>query len=273
MMDWKNRMKFRSATAGAAMVIGAITNALGTAHADPAQTPAPAKDDLIDYSVRLVDKAVVATLKGGTFQLVDKPGVTPAGKPQQVIDVKNPAGQIAMEMPLEYRVSGVQIPVQPVVKENGKVLELTPQKPVSLDISKQTLYAHPVASTVQPAATGKQKIIAQPIASPAEDSAAMNDFSTKFGLAVGIGSFVGLAVGAVIGCAIGLLGIVVGCLVGLPTGATIGGILGTIAFGGPTLLAAGYDLVNTLQAKPGTTKWAQTAAAPVPGAPAPAPQR
>lgn len=263
-------MKFRSATAGAAIVIGSMTIAMGTAHAGPA--PAPTKDQLIDYSIQMVNKAVVTTLKGGTFQLVDKPGATPADKHQQIINVKDKAGNIAMEMPVDYRVSGVQIPVQPVIKDNGRVLELTPQKPAALNTSKQTLFAQPVASPIQTTAVAanKQKIVAQPIASPVEDNAAMNDFSTKFGLAVGIGSFVGLAVGAIVGCAIGLIGIVVGCLVGLPTGATIGGILGTLAFGGPTLVAAGYDLVNTLNAKPGTTKWTETAAPP---APAPAPQK
>ncbi len=264
-------MKFRSATAGAAMVIGAMTIALGTAHADPA--PAPTKPELIDYSIQMVNKAVVTTLKGGTFQLVDKPGATPADKHQQIVNVKDKAGRIAMEMPVDYRVSGVQIPVQPVVKDNGKVLELTPQKPAGLNISKQTLTAQPVASTVlpAPAATDKKKIIAQPIASPAEDSAAMNDFATKFGLATGVGSFIGLAVGAVVGCIFGLPLFGVGCLAGIPVGATLGGVIGTIAFGGPTLAAAGYDLVNTLQAKPGTTKFAQNTT-PAPAAtPAPAP--
>lgn len=228
-------MKFRSATAGTALVIGAMTIALGTAHAAPAQAPAK---DMIDYSVKMVDKAVVATLQGGTFQVVQKPGATPQAKPQQIIDVKDKAGKIAMEMPVDYRISGVQIPVQPVVKENGKVLQLTPTKPVAAKITKQT-------------------VVAQPIASPQEDNAAMTDFATKFGLATGIGSFVGLAIGAVVGCIFGLPLFGVGCLAGIPIGATLGGVLGTIAVGGPTLIAAGMDLINTLQAKPGTTKWAQ----------------
>lgn len=264
-------MKFRSATAGAAMVIGAMTIALGTAHADPA--PAPTKDELIDYSIQMVDKTVVTKLMGGTFQLVDKPGATPADKHQQIINVKDKAGRIAMMMPVDYRVSGVQIPVQPVVKDNGKVLVLTPQKPAALDVSKQVLTAQPVASAVLPAptATNKQKIIAQPIASPAEDNAAMSDFATKFGLATGIGSFVGLAVGAVVGCIFGLPLFGVGCLAGIPVGATLGGVIGTIAFGGPALAAAGTDLVSTLQAKPGSTKWANGGTAAPAAAPAPAP--
>jgi hypothetical protein len=257
-------MKFRSATAGAAMVIGAMTIALGTAHADPA--PAPAKDDIVDYSVKLVDKAVVATLRGGTFQVVDQPGATPRDKPRQVVDVKDHAGNIAMEMPLDYRISGVPIPVRPVVKQDGKVLELTPQKPQGVDITQQTVVAQVVASpgqktgvdqadTQQP---GKRKIIAQPIASPQENSAAMSDFATQFSLAIGVGSFVGLAIGAVVGCIFGLPLFGVGCLAGIPIGATLGGIVGTIVAGGPTLVAAGVDLMNTIKAKPGTTKWEQS---------------
>ena len=57
-------MKFRRTTAAAAMVIGAMTIGLGTAHADAE----PAADP-IRYSVKLVEKTVVTTLKGGTFEL------------------------------------------------------------------------------------------------------------------------------------------------------------------------------------------------------------
>ncbi|WP_216900941.1 lysine exporter LysO family protein [Nocardia alni] len=253
------------------MVVGTMTVALGTAHADPAQTPA--KADMIDYSVQHVNNNVVATLKGGTFKLVNKPGLAPKDKPQQFADVLDPAGNIAMEMPLDYRISGVPIPVQPVLKNNGRVLQLTPQKPQGVDISKQTVVAQAAAPIGQqnqkvatPAQPVKQKIIAQPIASPTEDSAAMNNFATEFGLATGIGSFVGLAIGAVVGCIFGLPLLGVGCLAGIPIGATLGGVIGTIAFGGPALIAAGVDLMNTLQAKPGSTKWAETAT-PVPPKP------
>ncbi len=277
-------MKFRSATAGAAMVIGAMTIALGTAHADPAQAPTPAQTDLADYSIQMVNKSVVATLKGGTFKLVDKPGVTAKDKPRQYADVLDKAGNIAMEMPMDYRISGVPIPVQPVVKNDGKVLQLTPQKPQGVDVSKQTVVPQAVAplgqktvtpgpqasapgqQAVAPSQPAKPKIIAQPIASSQENNDAMTNFATEFGLATGIGSFVGLAIGAVVGCIFGLPLFGVGCLVGIPTGAAIGGVIGTIAFGGPTLIAAGIDLMNTLQAKPGTTKWLAT---PTP-APAPA---
>jgi hypothetical protein len=270
-------MKFRSATAGTALVIGAMTIALGTAHAAPAQAPAK---DMIDYSVKMVDKAVVATLQGGTFEVVQKPGATPQAAPRQIVNVKDKAGQIAMEMPLDYRISGVRIPVVPVVRDGGKVLQVTPAKPTGVDISKATLIAQPFTAQGTPVdipqskadtlaqqklststqSTSKKQIVvpqAKDIASPQEDNAAMTDFATKFGLATGIGSFVGLAIGAVVGCIFGLPLFGVGCIAGIPIGATLGGVLGTIAVGGPTLIAAGMDLISTLQAKPGTTKWAQ----------------
>lgn len=261
-------MKFRTATAGAALVIGAMTATLGTAYAAPA--PAPAKD-VIDYSVKLVDKAVVATLQGGTFQVAQKPGATPQAEPQQIINVKDKAGKIAMEMPVDYRISGVRIPVVPVVKDNGKVLQLTPQKPAGVDISKETVVVQPITSDAKanlapkaaasPApkaeANTSPKAKAKEIASPQEDNAAMSDFATKFGLATGIGSFVGMAIGAVVGCVFGLPLFGVGCIAGIPIGATLGGIVGTVATGGPTLVAAGMELVNALQTPAGKTKWAQ----------------
>ncbi|WP_227834189.1 hypothetical protein [Nocardia macrotermitis] len=261
-----------------------MTAAVGTAHAAPA--PKPAKD-AIDYSVKLVDKAVVATLQGGTFQVVAKPGATPQAAPQQIVNVKDKAGRIAMEMPLDYRISGVRIPVVPVVKDGGKVLQLTPTKPTGTDISKATVIAQPFttegtpiavpqskadaraqaklseaaaqSASTQQTAVKKQSVVpqAKDIASPQEDNAAMSDFATKFGLATGIGSFVGMAIGAVVGCIFGLPLFGVGCLAGIPVGATLGGVLGTIAVGGPTLVAAGMELVHTMQTPAGKSKWAQ----------------
>ncbi|RYF44488.1 MAG: ammonium transporter, partial [Comamonadaceae bacterium] len=50
---------------------------------------------------------------------------------------------------------------------------------------------------------------------------------------------------------------VFGCLPFGVTGAGIGAIVGTIAVGGPTLIVAGIDLLTTLNAPPGTTKWSE----------------
>ncbi|MBO0855224.1 MAG: hypothetical protein J2P18_15845 [Nocardia sp.] len=226
-----------------------MTTAAGVAHASPAPTtpvgPADAAPG-IDYRTALVGKTVVTTLKGGTFQLVDKHA--PGSDPRQVLDVKDPSGRIALEMPMDFRISGTRIPVKSVVEQNSSVLKVTPDKPVGVDLRA------PVAA-------------AKDIASPVEDQRAMEDFATKFGLATAIGGFVGTAIGAAIGC---VVTIVAGCLPGLLTGAGVGAIVGTVIAGGPTLAAAGIDLVQTVQARNGTTRWSDAAMA---AAQAPANQR
>lgn len=237
-------MKFRGTIAAAALAIGALTIASTTAHAEEAPA-APAEG--INYSTKLVDKTVVSTLKNGTFELSEQDGATAEDPKVTLVSVKDVSGALVTQFPLQYSATGVDIPVKPVVKEDGKVLEITPEKPEGLQITSQELAVQPIAAS------------AKEIASPQENQRAMGDFSTQFGLAVGIGTFVGTALGAIVGCALGLLAILAGCIVGLPTGAAIGGILGTIALGSPVLLAAGIDLVNTLQAPAGTTKWSDEA--------------
>ncbi|WP_227979276.1 hypothetical protein [Nocardia spumae] len=220
-------MRIRSLTAASAVLIGAMTAGLTTAHADPA----PALDQSgIKYSVKLVDKTVVATLQGGTFHLAQD---------EKSYAVTDSHGATVVSLPTDVRVEHSDIPVKPVLKNNGTVLELTPQRTMTTD--------HPV--------------VVQPIASPVENQRAMNDFSTQFGIATAVGGFVGTAigvvVGGVIGCVLGLPLLGVGCIPAAIAGAGIGGILGTIAVGGPALGIAGMDLVSTLQAAPGTSKWAQ----------------
>lgn len=95
-----------------------------------------------------------------------------------------------------------------------------------------------------------------PAASALENDRAQQHFNTNLGTAMQIGGIAGTATGAAIGCAIGLIGAVVGCIPGAITGAAIGGVVGTLAFGGPTLIYSAVDVVQTWQAPPGTTKWA-----------------
>ncbi|WP_233225308.1 hypothetical protein [Nocardia sp. MDA0666] len=141
-----------------------------------------------------MDKTVVTTLQGGTFRLAQD---------EKSYSVTDSHGATVVSLPTDVRVDDVAVPVKPAVKNDGTVLELTPQKTMTTD--------HPVA--------------VQPIASPLENQRAMNDFSTQFGIAT-----------------------------------AVGGILGTIAVSGPALGIAGLDLINTLQAAPGTSKWAKDTA-------------
>ncbi|WP_454199810.1 hypothetical protein [Nocardia sp. Marseille-Q1738] len=231
-------MKLRRTTAAAAMVIGAMTIGLGTAHADePAATPDP-----IRYSVKLVEKTVVTTLKGGTFELAKS---SEDVEEDDIYKIKDAQGNTVLAMPIAFKVADTVVPVKPVVKDDSTVLELTPDQSVAVPKDK------PV-NTVN--------VVAQPIASPLENQRAQNEFASQFGIATAVGGFLGTAVGVVlggvIGCILGLPFLGVGCIPAAIAGAGIGGILGTVAVGGPALLVAGMDLLNTLQAPDGTTKWA-----------------
>ncbi|MEU7766846.1 hypothetical protein AB0B25_17185 [Nocardia sp. NPDC049190] len=233
-------MKLRRTTAAAAMVIGAMTIGLGTAHADE---PAPAADQAIRYSVKLVDKTVVTTLKGGTFELAKS---SEDVKDNDVYKIKDGQGNTVLSLPIAFKVAETVVPVKPVVKDDDTVLELTPDQSVAVPKDK------PV-NTVN--------VVAQPIASPVENQRAQNEFASQFGIATAVGGFLGTAIGViaggVIGCILGLPFLGVGCIPAAIAGAGIGGILGTVAVGGPALAIAGMDLINTLQAPDGTTKWSE----------------
>ncbi|MEV0028766.1 hypothetical protein [Nocardia sp. NPDC050793] len=244
MMDWKTALNLRRTTAAAALVIGAMTIGMGTAHAEPAE---PA--DAINYSVKLVDKTVVTTLKGGTFELAKSSDDV---KENDIYLVKDEAGNTVIELPLDFKVADIPVPVKPEVKNDGKVLELTPDQN-AIPADKKNTKVDSVSLALKP------------VASPMENQRAQNEFASQFGIATAVGGFLGTALGVVaggvIGVAVGLVECltIVGCIAAIPTIAAfagIGGILGTIALGGPALALAGMDLLNTLQAPEGTTKWA-----------------
>jgi len=94
------------------------------------------------------------------------------------------------------------------------------------------------------------------VASNAENNDALSAFSTSFGLAVAVGGFIGTGIGAGIGCIAGLPAAGIGCIPGALVGAPIGALIGTLVIGGPVLIGTGIDYVNTLNAAPGTSRWA-----------------
>ncbi|KAF0849251.1 hypothetical protein [Nocardia caishijiensis] len=233
-------MNFRKTAAGAALVIGAMTVSLGTAHADP--VPAPAQD--IKYSVKMVDKTIVATLQNGTFAIVEQEGETPEAPKTKVAEIKDTTGVTVVSLPIDFTINGTDIPAKAEVVKDNTVLELTPERPAGVELGNEPVGVKPVLK-------------ADPIASAQENQKAINDFSSKFSIGTAIGTFVGTAIGAVVGCVFGLPLFGVGCLAGLPLGAAVGGIIGMIAIGGPTMLAAGIELLNVMQAPEGTTVWAE----------------
>ncbi|WP_342780397.1 hypothetical protein [Nocardia bhagyanarayanae] len=240
-------LNLRRTTAAAALVVGAMTIGMGTAHAEPA-APAPAEG--INYSVKLVDKTVVTTLKGGTFELAKS---SEDVKENDIYLIKDGAGNTVLELPLGFKVADIAVPVKPEVKNDGAVLELTPDQNAIPADKKADAKVNSVGLALKP------------VASPMENQRAQNEFASQFGIATAVGGFLGTAIGVVaggvIGTAVGLVECltIIGCIAAIPTIAAfagIGGILGTIALGGPALALAGMDLINTLQAPEGTTKWA-----------------
>ncbi|WP_054812811.1 hypothetical protein [Nocardia arizonensis] len=73
-----------------------------------------------------------------------------------------------------------------------------------------------------------------------------------------LGTTAGLVVGAVAGCILGLPLFGIGCVPAAVAGAGLGSILGTIVVGGPgpVLVLSAVELVETLAAPDGTSKWA-----------------
>lgn len=181
--------------------------------------PAAAPD--IGYRTELVGETVVTTLTHGTFEV--------AG---ETVDIVDESGATVLTLPLAVRAGGTEYPLPHAVREEGRVLELTAVKD---------------PATARPAA--------EPVASPQENLAAQDNLTSQLGLASAIGGLVGTAVGAVIGLLV-TAGTGVGIPAGIVTGAALGGVLGTLAVGGPTLIIAAVDLVNTFTAPPGTTRWA-----------------
>ncbi|GAB2654964.1 hypothetical protein GCM10027088_36620 [Nocardia goodfellowii] len=179
----------------------------------------PAAAPPIGYQTKLVGEKIITTITGGSFEL--------AGNS---VDINDAHGNAVVTLPLSFRHDGLEFPLPHALRDGGTTLELTAVK----DFTK----AAPVA----------------PIASPLENRRAMDQFSSQFAVASTIGGFIGTVIGAAIGL-IGFAGGVFG-LATIVTGAAIGGLVGTIIAGGPTLIIAGIELLETLNAPDGTTKWA-----------------
>ena len=245
-------MRLPGTAAVAALAAGSLAMGFGTAHAEPAPPP----QQQINYGVQLIGETVVTTLQGGTFDITER-SETPEGAPiaddaakgTEMVEVKDNQGNVVVSWPVDVTVGDIAVPVTPVLKNDDTVLELTPHPQEQLPAQEQT--------TVN--VITQDEAVAKDIASPAENNSAMQEFATQFGIATSVGGFVGTAIGVVVGgitgCILGLPLLAVGCIPAAVAGAGVGGILGTIAVGGPALGIAGMELLNTLQAPPGTTKW------------------
>lgn len=222
-------MKLSKLVVTSVLVAAAMGLASGTAYADP--TPdAPATTENINYESNLEDRTIVTTIDAGVFKVADD------GK---TVDVLDSADKVVVTLPLSFNLGGLNFPYEQNVTDNGKTLRLVPQ----VDLTK--------------ASANSRSIGATQVASTEENLIAQQTFATQLGIATAIGGFTGTVIGAIAG-GLGFLGGPVG-LASVPLGATVGGIIGTIIAGGPTLVVAGIDLINTLQAAPGTSKFADAA--------------
>ncbi|MFE5290250.1 ammonium transporter [Nocardia sp. NPDC056611] len=203
-------------------VTAPVVTAVAIAGAGVAHADATVPD--IGYQTQLVGNTVVTTLTDGTFELSGG-----------AVDIKDASGATVLELPLAFTQDGLSYPVPATVSDDGTVLNMTAVK----DVAAASPALHPVASLT-------------------ENQLAMQAFASQFGIATAIGSFVGLALGAAVGL-IGFAGGPAG-LATVPVAATVGAIIGTLVVGGPALVIAGVDLISTLTAAPGTTKWANPGA-------------
>ncbi|MBY6412212.1 ammonium transporter [Rhodococcus sp. BP-252] len=221
-------MKLSKLVVTAAFVASAMGLASGTAYADPA-TDAPAQSDDINYTVEQQDRTIVTTIDAGVFKVADD------GK---TVDVLDQADKVVVTLPLSFNLGGLNFPYEQNVDNDGKTLRLVPQ----LDLSK--------------ASANSKSLGATPVASPDENLKAQQTFASQLGLATAIGGLTGTIIGAGIGFLAGLPLLGAGGVITIPIAAGAGGVIGTIVAGGPTLVIAGIDLINTLLAPPGTTKFA-----------------
>lgn len=216
-------MKLSKLVVTAAFVAAAMGLASGTAYADPAPEASTTNEE-IGYESNLEDRTIVTTIDAGVFKVADD------GKTVDVLDSKD---NVVVTLPLSFNLGGLNFPYEQNVDNDGKTLRLVPQ----LDISKASLRSSdlPAVNTV---------------ASPEENLIAQQTFGSQLGIATAVGGLTGTIIGAVVGTFFLPA-------VGTVAGAGIGGVIGTIVVGGPTLVIAGIDLINTLQAAPGTTKFAK----------------
>lgn len=225
-------MKLSKLVVTSALVAAAMGLASGTAYAAPEAPAAPGTSEEIGFESNLEDRTIVTTIDAGVFKVADD------GKTVDVLDSKD---AVVVTLPLSFNLGGLNFPYEQNVDNDGKTLRLVPQ----LDLTK--------------ASANSRSLGATPVASTEENLIAQETFASQLGIATAIGGLTGTAIGAiVVGVSTCVVSALLLCLPGVATGATVGGIIGTIVAGGPTLLIAGIDLLNTLAAPPGTTKFADS---------------
>ncbi|MFF0817789.1 ammonium transporter [Rhodococcus sp. NPDC003318] len=223
-------MRMKKFAATSLLAVAALGIGAGTSHADPAP-------ETIDWTSNVEGHSVVTTIDAGAFK-VSGDGTS--------IELRDSTGKPVVVLPLAFQLNTLQFPVEQTISEDGKTVTLTPV----FDLGKAKSISGDV--TAQP--INGAGLAIKDIASPEENLKAQQNFSSQLAIATASGGLMGTIIGAIAG-GLGFLGGPVG-LASVPAGAGIGGVIGTIVVGGPTLIAAGIGLGQTLLAPPGTTVYA-----------------
>lgn len=223
-------MNIRTCAATAILVAASVAAGTSTVSAAP-----DSASSAVNYRAELIGPSVVTTLDNGAFEVAAD---------QRSVAVRDRSGQEIDSLPLTFTIDGQQLPLLRVISADGHTLTLTPDT------------------------TALDRNALKPVASPVEDQLAMNDMLNTISLGTSVGSLIGTALGAVTGIGVGVVLAGASCLVlslacvvtVLPTvtlvGA-IGGLAGLILAGGPTAVVAAYNYFTTLNAAPGTSRFAQ----------------
>ncbi|MBT1191174.1 ammonium transporter [Rhodococcoides kroppenstedtii] len=229
-------MNLRRLVATSAIAVASLAVWTGTAYAEPTTTaPAPAEENSsINWASRVEDGGVITTVDAGLFRASDD---------DKSVVLEDNEGNEVLSLPLSFNLNGVEFPYGVEYTDEGRTVKLIPN------------LSAPIGAA--------PNVLEQNVASPAENLKAEEAFRSQLALASAVGGLSGTIAGAGLGCLIGgapvalaLPAAVLTCLGGAVVGAPIGGLIGTITAGGPTLVVAGVDLLNTYNAAPGTTKFA-----------------
>lgn len=233
-------MNLRRLAVTSALAITSLAVATGTAYAQPAidTDSAPAiseaapENDEINWASRVEAGGVVTTVDAGLFRGSDD---------GESVVLEDAEGNEVLALPVTFNLNGVEFPYGVEYTDEGRTVKLIPNLAAPIGLAPGALE--------------------QNAASPAENSAAAEEFQQQLSLATAVGGLGGTIVGGIVGgiagfAACGGGALTIACFATVPAGASIGGVIGTIVVGGPTLAIAGIDYLNTLNAAPGTTRFA-----------------
>ncbi|QII00078.1 hypothetical protein BH92_09520 [Rhodococcoides fascians A21d2] len=224
-------MKLTRFAATSALVIAAMTTAMGTAYADPAQAPAAA----VGWNVTQAGNQVLVDTTAGTLSNEDNHLV-----------VRDSSGAVVDSVPLAIAADGFSHPVAAVIDGNHATL--------TADVSPAA--ATPVSTSLP----GLQQV---------DLPAAVAGVKDNLSLTASVGGFLGAATGIVGGCLLGIItGVVVtapvatllgagpigGCVIGAIALGAIGSLAGTSAGGLGAVIGNAGQFIQLLNAPPAVKK-------------------